>query len=549
MLSETEKSVSPRATSHKENAPDDQLEGLQAAVIVARRSLESLPTVAELLTTETPAGRRSIRSAFQTAKGWSSSVIREIKKIGEDSIPCAKRDIVRELSRSIEEIARLIAIREGGMRAVWSRSVGRKKTQALLERGEMAAATREMFKLRHSFWARLCSFPFAANERLRTLERCDRGELKLSSSVYTQRSDPRTARDLTSEVREVLSRASRDDGGLPPVSRFSFDTALGSCLARLPGNPERMLELCTGLTERAARLQELSTSETRSVRLDSTPDTQDILRSELGGDWRFVASKVANLVEARDAYLELRDYLFTANLPLADNWAKRCAAQKCRSARDDIHQASRFGLLRAVERWDPEVGTGFSTAATWWIEDAIIKANSFVPAQVPVPSHARACFNQLRRMSLQELSSLDVDLSAQRFKVSSATFSAVRSMALGCMQGLPVDPHAWSVTSLRRTLIERSNSEPNQIFDERENFERVSALLRKLPDRERLILSLRFGLGSDAKRGLTNKEIAERIGLCTEAVRLAVGRALRWLKEDARRGESLRLAGFGDDKP
>jgi RNA polymerase primary sigma factor len=196
----------------------------------------------------------------------------------------------------------------------------------------------------------------------------------------------------------------------------------------------------------------------------------------------------------------------------------------------DLVQEGTLGLMKAVDRYDPEHGTKFSTYAAWWIRSGMIEAlnASSHPIRIPESVRERAASVQRteralmarlgRRPSSSEIAS-ELDLTpAQVAEARSATQPAgsldepVRAEGDLRYADLLADPNA---TDPLQSLVDEATEGD------------VEARLRRLPERSRRVLELRFGL--DDTESHTADEVAAELGLARERVRQIELHALRKL--------------------
>ncbi len=262
------------------------------------------------------------------------------------------------------------------------------------------------------------------------------------------------------------------------------------------------------------------------------PVLEELWREALGdepvrGDERKVRE---HATRAHARYIELRARLARHNLRLVVAFAKRFRHRGVDFL--DLIQEGNKALLRAVEKFDPERGLGFTSYATWWIEQALVRAVHAQADSVRRPTHAhqlrRAYLDRERmlRCTRQGEPSRDevataLDVPVDRRRQLDATLASVMSA------DQPVGPS--SPTTLGETLADAMQPAPSEEARVRELARVVAHQIASLPPRERHILEWRFGFFDDDEQSL--EAIGQKLGITRERVRQIEKKALGRLRE------------------
>lgn len=222
----------------------------------------------------------------------------------------------------------------------------------------------------------------------------------------------------------------------------------------------------------------------------------------------------------------LRDELVEAHVPLAQYLARRFINRG--ESHDDLLQVALVGLLKAVERFDPERGLQFSTFATPTIVGELKRHFRDRGWAVHVPRRVQELHLQLSNavnaMSQSEGRSPTPGELATFLDVSEE--EVLEAMEAGGMYRLASLDAPSPSSEDGGDLMDMIGNEDSEI-ERVEQVEELSALLGVLPDRERAIVYLRFF------RGLTQSEIAARVGISQMHVSRLLTRSLDQLRQEA----------------
>lgn len=426
----------------------------------------------------------------------------------------------------------------------------------LLKRSEEIRITRRLETLRQRFRHVLLSNDYVLRTLVRRLhDACEQGT-RVDQFMEVTKYRPKTAqqareglaRDLDT-IRRLLRRNRRD--AIKVFAEPTEEAAGHFILERMRRRRKQAVRLIDGMHLRPSQFPPLLDQLDRRTRQieslavtvnDSNsrfPSSEDCATETSDKLWRLTLLTGESTEKARrrwmiadrlrTRYLQTRQEIASRNLRLVVAIAKRYRNRGVSFL--DLIQEGNTGLMRAVDKFDSSQGLKFATYATWWVRQAILRAVTEQSRTVRVPTQSLQNLGKVRQilhsadqlgkphLSIEETASLAGLTVAQ----TEAAIAAMRTST-----SLDDDIGTEGKGSFVDLLIDPRHDQAGNTIDQHQLKSRLHQLLKTLPDREREVVQLRYGLVDGKVHTLA--EVGKRYKLSRERVRQIEATAIDRLK-------------------
>ncbi|WP_296009426.1 RNA polymerase sigma factor RpoD [uncultured Adlercreutzia sp.] len=340
--------------------------------------------------------------------------------------------------------------------------------------------------------------------------------------------------DLLDGIPEEELKATVEGASLPKVTprtraRARAKRSADAGVTMLTGDPVRMYLKEIGKVPLLTAAEEIDLAMKIEAGVAATEELEKAEEDGVELDRR----EKRRLGRIEQVGLDAKQQLIEANLRLVVSIAKRYVGRGMLFL--DLIQEGNLGLIRAVEKFDYTKGFKFSTYATWWIRQAITRAIADQARTIRIPVHMVETINKLVRIQRQLLQELGREPTPEEIgEEMGLTAERVREI-----QKISQEP-----VSLETPIGEEEDSQLGDFIEDdaavvppdAASFsmlqEQLAKVLEGLAERERKVISLRFGLEDGHPRTL--EEVGREFGVTRERIRQIESKTLAKLRHPSR---------------
>jgi RNA polymerase sigma factor (sigma-70 family) len=245
--------------------------------------------------------------------------------------------------------------------------------------------------------------------------------------------------------------------------------------------------------------------------------------------------------------IEARELFIKSNLKLVRQISLGYMKKYPETPIEDLFQMGVFGLMRAVDKWDPDREFQFSTYATWWIRQSITRAAMDNETIIRIPVHMQEKVSKVLAYEEQYFDFFNITPDSQEasdgLEIDVKEYLSIKESiySFESIQNFSHRNGELKVFAARQNCLDESTSDPAIIVEKMIFVEQLQAVLGGITSREARIISQRYGLVDGIPKTLD--EIGKEFGVTRERIRQIESKTMTKLRHPSR---SLALRDYLD---
>src|SRR3990172_7082945 len=240
--------------------------------------------------------------------------------------------------------------------------------------------------------------------------------------------------------------------------------------------------------------------------------------------------KLTSIDEIENRLQEAKDRFIRANLRLSADIARKYSRNDTQLM--DLIQEGNIGLMRAVEKFDYRKGYRFSTYATWWIRQYIMKSALLSGTSLNIPAHILSKINKMIRTSVSFIQENGREPSpgelSEKMGLPVDKIKDYMNMMMHKEVTLEAPAGEDGEGSLSDFVEDKEQASPADDIVSDELMNELNEILSALPPKEEKVIRMKFGIGESKRHSM--EEIARQLNISRERVRQIEAKALRKLR-------------------
>jgi len=326
---------------------------------------------------------------------------------------------------------------------------------------------------------------------------------------------------LLMEAEEGKEDATHDDSGILPEEE---DIDAGKDILNIT---DEIIELCNSGKDNDLLISRILDADRLTGIIEKTVEKMRVDNQGGKSDYREILTSID---EIENRLQEAKDRFIRANLRLSADIARKYSRNDTQLM--DLIQEGNIGLMRAVEKFDYRKGYRFSTYATWWIRQYIMKSALLSGTSLNIPAHILSKINKMIRTSVSFIlengrEPAPEELS-EKMGLPVDKIKDYMNMMMHKEVSLEAPAGEDGEGSLSDFVEDKEQASPADDIISDELMNELNEALSALPPKEEKVIRMKFGIGESKRHSM--EEIARQLNISRERVRQIEAKALRKLR-------------------